>query len=88
METPSSINVSTKLERIAKQAREAPEMAFQTLAHHITWFYREVIPRLLGTVQLFRYADDAVLLLGEERDAKFVNTDPLPLLQNSTPRIK
>ena len=35
METPSSINVSTKLERIAKQAREAPEMAFQTLAHHI-----------------------------------------------------
>lgn len=35
METPSSNNVSTKLERIAKQAREAPDMAFQTLAHHI-----------------------------------------------------
>jgi RNA-directed DNA polymerase len=35
METPSSSNVSTKLERIAKQAREAPDMAFQTLAHHI-----------------------------------------------------
>lgn len=35
METPSSTIVSTKLERIAKQAREAPGMAFTTLAHHI-----------------------------------------------------
>jgi len=36
METPSSNNnVSTKLERIAKLAKEAPEMAFTTLAHHI-----------------------------------------------------
>jgi len=34
-ETPSSTSISTKLERIAQQAREAPEMAFQTLAHHI-----------------------------------------------------
>jgi retron-type reverse transcriptase len=29
------ISVSTKLERIAKLAREAPAMAFTTLAHHI-----------------------------------------------------
>ncbi len=28
-------SISTKLERIAKQAREAPGMAFTTLAHHI-----------------------------------------------------
>jgi RNA-directed DNA polymerase len=34
-ETPSSIVVSTKLERIAKLAREAPDMALTTLAHHI-----------------------------------------------------
>jgi RNA-directed DNA polymerase len=34
-ETPSSANISTKLERIAKLAREAPTMAFTTLAHHI-----------------------------------------------------
>jgi RNA-directed DNA polymerase len=34
-ETPSSTTISTKLERIAKQAREAPTMAFTTLAHHI-----------------------------------------------------
>jgi RNA-directed DNA polymerase len=33
--TPSSDTISTKLERIAKQAREAPDMAFKTLAHHI-----------------------------------------------------
>ena len=34
-ETSSSTTISTKLERIAKLAREAPEMAFTTLAHHI-----------------------------------------------------
>ena len=34
-ETPSSPTVSPKLERIAKLAREAPDMAFTTLAHHI-----------------------------------------------------
>lgn len=34
-ETLGSLNVSTKLERIAKLAREAPEMALTTLAHHI-----------------------------------------------------
>ena len=33
--TPSSITISTRLERIAKLAREAPDMAFTTLAHHI-----------------------------------------------------
>jgi RNA-directed DNA polymerase len=34
-ETPSSPTISTKLERIAKLAKDAPGMAFQTLAHHI-----------------------------------------------------
>jgi len=33
--TPSSATISTKLERIAARAREAPGMAFTTLAHHI-----------------------------------------------------
>jgi RNA-directed DNA polymerase len=35
MKTPSFMPISTKLERIALQAREAPGMAFTTLAHHI-----------------------------------------------------
>jgi RNA-directed DNA polymerase len=35
METSNSTIISTKLERIAKLAREAPDMAFKTLAHHI-----------------------------------------------------
>ncbi len=34
-ETPGSTTVSTKLERIAKLAREAPQAALTTLAHHI-----------------------------------------------------
>jgi RNA-directed DNA polymerase len=34
-ETPSSTTVSTKLDRIATLAKQAPEMAFTTLAHHI-----------------------------------------------------
>lgn len=34
-ETPSSQTVSTKLERIATRAREAPDMAMRTLAHLI-----------------------------------------------------
>src|SRR6202049_1321557 len=34
-ETSGSITVSTKLERIAKLAREIPQAAFTTLAHHI-----------------------------------------------------
>jgi group II intron reverse transcriptase/maturase len=34
-EPQSSEDVSTKLERIAKQARRAPELAFRSLAHHI-----------------------------------------------------
>jgi RNA-directed DNA polymerase len=34
-ETLSFVSISTKLERIAKQAREAPAIAFTTLAHHI-----------------------------------------------------
>jgi RNA-directed DNA polymerase len=34
-ETSSSKHISTKLERIAKLAREAPTMALTTLAHHI-----------------------------------------------------
>ena len=35
METPSSTSISTRLNRIATLAREAPKMAFTTLAHHI-----------------------------------------------------
>jgi RNA-directed DNA polymerase len=35
-ETPNSTNISTKLLRIAELAREAPELAFNTLAHHLT----------------------------------------------------
>ena len=34
-ETPSSQTISTKLQRIAEQAKAAPDMAFTTLAHHI-----------------------------------------------------
>lgn len=34
-EAPTSQTVSTKLERIAKRAREAPTMVLRTLAHHI-----------------------------------------------------
>jgi group II intron reverse transcriptase/maturase len=34
-ETSSSASVSTKQERIAKLAKEAPDMAFTTLAHHV-----------------------------------------------------
>lgn len=34
-ETSSSATISTKLDRIAKLAREAPDMALTTLAHHI-----------------------------------------------------
>ena len=33
--TPSLDHVLPKLQRIANQAREAPQMAFTTLAHHI-----------------------------------------------------
>jgi len=35
METPISGTVSTRLQRIAQLAREAPERAFRSLAHHI-----------------------------------------------------
>jgi group II intron reverse transcriptase/maturase len=34
-EIPSSITVSTKLERIAKLAKQAPDMAITSLSHHI-----------------------------------------------------
>jgi RNA-directed DNA polymerase len=33
--TPSPGNVSTKLERIAKRAKEMPGVGFTTLGHHI-----------------------------------------------------
>lgn len=35
-ETPSSLPISTKLQRIAELAKDAPELAFTTLAHLIT----------------------------------------------------
>ena len=34
-ETPGSTNISTKLQQIARLAKQAPTMAFTTLAHHI-----------------------------------------------------
>ena len=34
-ETPSSLPIPLRLERIATQAREYPDMAFTTLAHHL-----------------------------------------------------
>ena len=34
-ETPSSANISTRLERIAKLAKDKPGVALTTLAHHI-----------------------------------------------------
>jgi group II intron reverse transcriptase/maturase len=44
--TPSQEIISTKLERVAKQAREYPEQAFTTLAHHIdVEFLREAYRR-------------------------------------------
>ncbi len=35
METPSSTIISTKLDRIAKLAKERPGVVLTTLAHHI-----------------------------------------------------
>ena len=35
VETPSLVNISTKLQRGAKLAHDAPELAFTTLAHHL-----------------------------------------------------
>ena len=32
---PSPLSVSTKLQKIAKLAKEAPDMVFTSLAHHI-----------------------------------------------------
>ena len=34
-EMPSSTNTSTKLQRVAELARQAPEMAFTSLSHHV-----------------------------------------------------
>jgi len=34
-ETPSSVEVSTKLQQVAELAKKAPEMVFTTLAHHM-----------------------------------------------------
>jgi len=33
--TPSPTTVSTKLQQLATLARQAPDMAFKTLAHHL-----------------------------------------------------
>jgi len=44
--TPNSDTVSTRLQRIAELAREAPERAFLSLAHHIdVEFLREAFRR-------------------------------------------
>jgi RNA-directed DNA polymerase len=44
--------------------------------HHVldAWFDREVRPRLIGRSSMLRYADDAVLLFANERDARRVLT--------------
>ena len=45
-ETPSSEEVSTKLQQVAELAKKAPEVAFTTLAHHIDiWFLYEALLR-------------------------------------------
>jgi RNA-directed DNA polymerase len=45
-ETPSSAEVSTRLQQVAELARQAPEMALTTLAHHIdVWFLYEALLR-------------------------------------------
>lgn len=45
-ETPSSEEVSTKLQQVAELAKKAPEVAFTTLAHHIdVWFLSEALLR-------------------------------------------
>lgn len=36
------------------------------------WFMRDVVPRLFGKAHIIRYADDAVLVFANERDAKRV----------------
>jgi group II intron reverse transcriptase/maturase len=36
------------------------------------WFHKEVLPRLAGQAWLFRYADDAVLIFEDEKDARRV----------------
>jgi RNA-directed DNA polymerase len=41
------------------------------------WFVQQVVPRLAGRAVLVRYADDAVLIFGSERDARRV-ADVLP----------
>jgi RNA-directed DNA polymerase len=46
MGTPRPTTVSTKLQRIAELAKQAPEMAFTSLAHHIdVEFLREAYRR-------------------------------------------
>ncbi|MBC3366553.1 group II intron reverse transcriptase/maturase [Pseudomonas sp. SWRI154] len=42
--------------------------------HHVldVWFEREVKPRLVGSSSMLRYADDAVLVFANERDARRV----------------
>jgi group II intron reverse transcriptase/maturase len=42
--------------------------------HHVldVWFEREVKPRLVGSSFMLRYADDAVLVFANERDARRV----------------
>ena len=41
------------------------------------WFTRQVAPRLVGRAHLIRYADDAVIIFEQERDARRV-LDVLP----------
>ena len=43
--TSGPVRVSTKLRRVAELARQAPEMVFTTLAHHVDLeFLEEAVP--------------------------------------------
>jgi RNA-directed DNA polymerase len=74
-ETQGSITVSTKLERIARLAREMPQAALTTLAHYIDidWL-REAYRR---TRKNGATADDVVIIFQREQDARRV-ADVLP----------
>lgn len=37
-----------------------------------TWWVRDVVPRMAGESRIIRYADDFVMILAEERDARRV----------------
>ncbi|MCB0195501.1 MAG: hypothetical protein KDJ65_26365 [Anaerolineae bacterium] len=73
-DTSRSQTISTKLQAIAKQAIDYPEMVFTTLAHHIDVEWLEVKTRLKGRSFLVRFADDFIIGCELENDAQRVMT--------------